>query len=170
MRAIIAGLMLAGLTALCGCGNSGYHKVSGVVLLDGAPVPEVSVAFSPVDPSGEGATGFTDGGGRFQMRGAVGPGVKPGKYKVTLIPKGEVPEGTKSMSQMMAEKYAGGGKGGEKKGEAAAAYKETIKQGAAAAKKAKPIPGVYSDITKTPLTADVPAQKEYTFELKKDAK
>jgi hypothetical protein len=169
MRAILAGLTLAGLTALCGCGGSGYHTVTGVVQLDGEPVPDVSVAFTPEDPSGEGATGFTDSSGRFRMKGAVGSGVKPGKYKVTIISKGEVPPGSKSMSQMMAEKYGGGGKE-QKKGDAAAAYKEQVKAGAAVAKKPTPIPAAYSDITKTPLTADVPAQKEYTFELKKDAK
>ena len=169
MRAISVGLMLAGLAALCGCGNSGYHTVTGVVLLDGAPVPETSVAFTPENPSGEGATGFTDSSGRFRMKGAVGSGVKPGKYKVTIIPKGEVPEGAKSMSQIMAEKYSGG-RAAPKKGEGAAAYREQVKQGAAAAKKPKPIPAVYTDITNTPLKADVPSQTDYTFELKKDAK
>jgi hypothetical protein len=171
MRTLSAGLVLAGLAALCGCGDSGYVSVSGVVLLDGEPVPEVSVAFSPEDPHGENATGFTDESGRFRMKGAVGDGVKPGKYKVTIIPKGEIPEGAKSMSQMMAEKYAGGGGNAKDAAkDAGAAYKQQAKQGAAAAKRARDIPPVYSDITKTPLTADVPAQTNYKFELKKDAK
>lgn len=170
MRAIVAGLFLTGLVMLCGCGGGGYHAVTGVVLLDNEPVPDVSVAFSPDDPNGEGATGFTDGGGRFRMRGAVGSGVRPGKYKITIIPKGEIPAGSKSMSQMMAEKYGGGGAGAAKREDAAAALKQQFKQGAAAAKAPKPIPPMYADITKTPLTADVPGQLDYKFELKKDGK
>lgn len=173
MRTTAVGLLLAGLVALCGCGNSNYKSVSGVVLLDGEPVPDAAVAFVPEDPSSENATGYTDEDGRFSMKSISQDGVKPGKYKVRIEALAERPAPVKGMAQVMAEKYAGG-KGGDTKSaakDASAAYKQQAQESKAAAKRKRvTTPKVYNDIDKTPLRADVPAQTEYKFELTKDAK
>ena len=173
MRTTAAGLFLAGLAALCGCGNSDYKSVSGVVLLDGEPVPEAAVAFVPENPHGEGATGYTDEDGRFSMKSTTQNGVKPGKYKVRIEALAEKPAPTKGMSQIMAEKYAGGGKSDAKAmaKDASMALKQQAAEGKAAAKRKRvTTPKVYNDIDRTPLRADVPAQTDYKFELTKDAK
>jgi hypothetical protein len=171
MRTFAAGLLMAGLMTLCGCGgNAGYETVRGEVRLDGEPVPEAAVAFVPEDPHGEGATGYTDENGRFVMKSHFADGVKPGKYKVRIEALAEKPPPTKGMSEIMAEKYAGGGK--DSKGaakDAKAAYNEMTK-GSTSKRKRLATPAIYNDIDKTPLRADVPAQKQYKFELKKDAK
>jgi hypothetical protein len=171
MRTTAAGLLLAGLVAICGCGDSGYTSVSGVVLLDGEPVPEAAVAFVPEDPHGENATGYTDEDGRFSMTSTTKNGVKPGKYKVRIEALAEKEPPTKGMSQIMAEKY---GKGGQSDAramakDATAALKQQAQEGKAKRKKTS-TPKIYNDIDKTPLRADVPAQTDYKFELTKDAK
>src|SRR5215208_1003538 len=106
MRTFAAGLLTAGLVALCGCGSkAGYVPVRGEVLLDGQPVPEAAVAFVPEDPHGEAATGYSDGDGRFAMKSSFADGVKPGKYKVRIEALAERPQPQKAMGQIMAEKY-----------------------------------------------------------------
>jgi hypothetical protein len=168
MRTFAAGLLMAGLVFLCGCGGrAGYETVRGVVLLDGEPVPEASVAFVPEDPHGEGATGYTDEDGRFVMKSHFADGVKPGKYKVRIEALAEKPKPTKGISQIMAEKRAGGGGDAKSAGkDAKAAYKE----GSSGSRKRLATPPIYNDIDKTPLRADVPAQTQYKFELTKGGK
>jgi hypothetical protein len=169
MRTFAVGLLTAGLVALCGCGGrAGYVTVRGVVRLDGEPVPEAAVAFVPEDPHGEGATGYTDEDGRFVMTSTFADGVKPGKYKVRIEALAERPQPSKAISQIMAEKYGhgvGNAKGAAK--DAKAAYKQMT---TGSKRKRLATPPTYNDIDRTPLRADVPAQKEYNFELKKDGK
>ena len=171
MRTFATGIFAAGLVALCGCGNSGYKSVTGVVLLDGVPVPEAAVAFVPEDPHGENATGYTDESGRFVMKSTNVDGVKPGKYKVRIQAIADKAPPTPGMSQIMAEKFAGGGSAKESSKASSEALKQAAKE-SAAANKAKKLatPPIYNDIDKTPLRADVPGQTEYRFELTKDGK
>src|SRR5262245_37138521 len=171
MRTFATGLFAAGLVALCGCGKAGYVTVHGVVLLDGEPVPEASVAFVPVEPHGEGATGYTDDEGRFVMKSTSVDGVKPGKYKVRILALAEKAPPTPGMSQIMAEKFAAGGSAKDSTKAAGEAYKQSQKDSAAAARKKRlATPPIYNDIDKSPLRAEVPAQTEYKFELTKDGK
>jgi Carboxypeptidase regulatory-like domain len=172
MRTTAVGLLLAGLVALCGCGSSEYKSVSGVVLLDGEPVPEAAVAFVPEDPHGEGATAYTDEDGRFRMKSAVHDGVKPGKYKVRIEALAERPAPVKGMAQIMAEKHAGGNADAKSMAKDAAAVQKQQAQESKAAAKRKRVntPKVYNDIDKSPLRAEIPAQTDYKFELTKDAK
>jgi len=174
MRTFATGLFAAGLVAFCGCGKAGYVTVHGVVLLDGEPVPEASVAFVPEDPHGENATGYTDEEGRFVMKSTSVEGVKPGKYKVRILALAEKAPPTPGISQVMAEKYGHGAQGKTAKDaakDAAEELKRQAKESAAAAKRQKmATPPIYNDIDKTPLRADVPAQTEFKFELKRDAK
>ncbi|WP_157369279.1 hypothetical protein [Zavarzinella formosa] len=70
--------------AFSGCGKEGppTAEVSGVVMLDGVPVPEGSITFTPV----EGTLGATAGGviknGKYQISADKGPGI--GKNKVSI--------------------------------------------------------------------------------------
>src|SRR5262245_30871652 len=169
MRTFAAGLFAAGLVTLCGCGKEGYVSVRGVVLLDGEPVPQASVAFVPEDPHGEGATGYTDEDGQFVMTSTSVKGVKPGKYKVRIEALAEKAPPGKGMSEIMAEKYGHGAQGKTTKNaakDAAEELKRQAKESAAAARRKKmATPPVYNDIDKSPLRADVPAQTEFRFEL-----
>ena len=72
----------------------------------------------------------------------------------------------------MAQKFAAKSEGERK--DAGKQVRQDVKQMQAEqkadAKKRRPTPPVYQDPAKTPLTADVPAQREYKFELKSEAK
>ena len=73
--------------------------------------------------------------------------------------------------ELTAEKFAGGGSTKDSTKAAGEAYKQQQKDSAAAAKKKRlATPAIYNDIDKTPLRAEVPAQTEYRFELKRDPK
>lgn len=74
---------------LCGCGGGpGLVPVEGRVLLDGRPVREVVVTFTPLDETpGSGSIGSTDAEGRFALTDVRGsPGVYVGTYRVSLYP------------------------------------------------------------------------------------
>ncbi|MCA9179251.1 MAG: carboxypeptidase regulatory-like domain-containing protein [Planctomycetales bacterium] len=78
----------AGLLAT-GCGGGAKLStvpISGSVSQNGAAVPNVSVVFNAVDPSGRNATAITDANGKFAAVTTMEPndGIMPGKYKVTL--------------------------------------------------------------------------------------
>ncbi len=68
-----------------GCnGGAGGLPVTGEVTLDGQPVEGAVVTFSPTDADGVPATGTTDSTGRFNLSSAVGEGVAPGSYAVSI--------------------------------------------------------------------------------------
>lgn len=172
-RTICALLLAAGVAALTGCARTGFHSVSGVVTMGGQPVEGAIVIFHPADNTeggGQVANGVTDSGGKFKM-GTInnGDGVKPGKYKVTVFRPTEKLERQKTMSEVMAEMHSNKGENKNIGKEALQVHKEEI---AEAAKKAKanPTPEAYNDPKTTPLVADVPAQTDYTFDLKTNAK
>lgn len=74
---------LIGIAACSGCGTpSGPVQVSGVILVDGQPLPGAGVFFIAVDPSlpARPAHGTTDAAGRY----ALYPGVSPGAYRVIV--------------------------------------------------------------------------------------
>lgn len=80
--------LLFSLAPLCslGCGgysHSGAVTVSGVVTMDGTPVPFVEVAFeSETKPS---AFGITDEEGNYQLATRrYGAGALPGDYKIKI--------------------------------------------------------------------------------------
>ncbi|MFW6170145.1 MAG: hypothetical protein ACODAD_06620 [Planctomycetota bacterium] len=94
---LLFGLAMAVLL-LSGCGDStpvlDTEPVEGVVTLDGEPVPEATVMFSPVN-EGEGtaAAGMTDAEGEYRLtaqpsggaKGKPGAGTTPGEYYVGVI-------------------------------------------------------------------------------------
>jgi len=77
--------------AFAGCGGpSGpaVEFVEGVVLLDGAPVADCVVGFSPLDPGGLSAFGQTDATGTYRLTcsrgGKPAGGAVAGRYAVSL--------------------------------------------------------------------------------------
>jgi hypothetical protein len=108
-------LMLAcGFTALTliggGCGSSKQPvPVSGIVTLDGEPLPDARVTFNPIDTGGWMAFGQTDKQGRFSLTTLNGkPGALPGEYKITVEYLGELTEASAAiatdMKRMLAER------------------------------------------------------------------
>lgn len=93
-------LLLAGSLFLVGCGEGGSDvstvPVTGVVTLDGNPLPGASVSFSPKDSTGRAAVGMTDMDGKFSlMTVSPGDGAVPGEYGVTVTKGGASASGPK---------------------------------------------------------------------------
>lgn len=90
------------LLLLGGCGGSGLIPVKGVLTLDGTPVEGAMIAFIAED-GGSAAQGWTRPDGTFALESGDQTGIKPGKYKITVLkvpitadkgkalPKSEVP-------------------------------------------------------------------------------
>ncbi len=80
-----AGAMLLLALAFSGCGSSsdGINReaVSGAVMLDGKPLPDGSILFSPME-TGPSAGGVVVGG-KFSIPRSDGPA--PGSYRVEII-------------------------------------------------------------------------------------
>ncbi len=78
------------LIALSGCGatNSALVPVGGIVTMNGQPVAELIVTFTPTGETlGNGALGGTDTEGRFILMDVRGePGAYVGEYRVSLYP------------------------------------------------------------------------------------
>jgi hypothetical protein len=116
--------------AAAGCGDAGPRRVPvvGRLLIDGKPLPNMAVNFSPVgDTKGSGAIGASDADGNFTLADVRGPaGVVAGVYKVHLYPG--PPPGIKpgDPADVVSKPSAGG------------------------------IPGVYIDPHNTPLRVTVP--------------
>jgi hypothetical protein len=93
MRLLFCGCLLF----LVGCGGSGGPElpVSGIVTLDGNPVPDATVRFYPdqgTDPTSSGYA-VTGSDGKFVITSGQGKkGLVAGKYKVT-VSKGKVQTG-----------------------------------------------------------------------------
>jgi hypothetical protein len=75
------------VTTLAGCGGDGLNlaPVEGVVTLDGTPVGDAGVVFSPVDPAqGPPASGATNSQGHFTLMTNNREGAPIGEHKVTI--------------------------------------------------------------------------------------
>ncbi len=71
-------VLLIGGLLVCGCSPRGGPKVTGTVLLDGAPVADAVVSFYPKSPGGITNFALTDAEGHFE--------IKPDKARRTLSP------------------------------------------------------------------------------------
>ena len=85
------GTFLAAFALIAGCGKGGLAtvNVTGIVTLDGEPVPHANVTFTP-RVQGEGDTGFgvTDANGLYRLQtlmGAADAGTTPGMYDVFIV-------------------------------------------------------------------------------------
>jgi len=85
MRLLLKGLLSVVLFGIAGCSGStdqpDLAEVSGVVTLDGKPVPGVNILFQP--ESGRAAVGMTDDEGRYELEYVYGvSGCKMGSNTV----------------------------------------------------------------------------------------
>jgi hypothetical protein len=159
-------LFLLAAVGLVGCGGSELSPVSGTVLIDGQPFADAAVLFTPEAGDGLAATGETDESGRFVMKTrGTEPGVRPGKYKVIInaVDK-NAPRATHPSEAFgkIAENNAGKKVDGNKE------YRKIQAEAIKAARK-KPH-SKYSDPQSTPLTAEVPRDREVKFELTSEGK
>ncbi len=87
-NALLLGAMLSLIT---GCGESGptLTEVQGTVLLDGKPLPNASLEFSP-EKKGSPSYGTTDESGRYKLRfDRDRDGAEPGPHKVRISMEGD---------------------------------------------------------------------------------
>jgi hypothetical protein len=83
---IAASLMVGG----CSSGGDGLPRepISGTVTLDGAPLAQGNIAFTPADPSTGSGVGAVVVGGAYEVPRAQGP--VPGSYVVSISSTEEV--------------------------------------------------------------------------------
>jgi hypothetical protein len=142
-------LVLAVSVGIVGCGSGGKHKVSGVVKLDGQPLPGAVVTFYPFDGTkGKMASGTTDNDGNFQLTTSKpNDGALPGEYKITVVyAEGiEPPSGVTGMKQAF----------------------EGLEKAKKQQKKAPKfvVPTKYGDPGKTDLKQSVPTDGKVTLDL-----
>ncbi|HEX4612202.1 MAG TPA: carboxypeptidase-like regulatory domain-containing protein [Urbifossiella sp.] len=139
--------ILTAAVAIAGCGGPAVPAptpVEGVVLLNGQPLPNAQVMFTPTAPglpAGAVASATTDDAGRFVLTTGGKTGAVPGEHLVTVA-EGPVPEELR----------------GEQDQEKAAKARAGLKN--------RPIPPRYGTATKSDLRVTVTKdQKEYKVEL-----
>jgi hypothetical protein len=120
-------------------------EASGVVLLNGVPLPKAQVRFTPlkeVKPEYI-ARAVTDDQGRFTLSCHAGPGAAAGENKVTVL-EAEIPNHLLPETKQLE----------------LAAYLRALKN--------RPIPPVYATVATTPLEVTVTEeQQEYKIELRR---
>jgi hypothetical protein len=142
-------------TSIVGCGPKGpaVEMVEGKILLDGEPLAEALVGFSPAGGGGLPAAGLTGADGSFRLnavKGAKpGAGTAVGEYVVTVAKR--VTEGPAGPSGTDDPNY----------GKSAGVLVEP--------KVKNLVPDVYGDPKTSPLKASVVAGKN-AFEFKLDSK
>src|SRR5581483_10542627 len=86
------GLPLFALAAIAlflgGCGGEklpGLGEVAGTVTLDGKPLPDAAIQFTPADASATASVGQTDATGKYELYYSRGhKGAKVGEHTVTI--------------------------------------------------------------------------------------
>jgi hypothetical protein len=140
------------LIAICGCakGPPPMTEVSGLVLLDGQPLPQAKVEFCPV-LKGFGAemnsSAVTDDQGRFTLANSltIVPGAVIGQHRV-LITERATPAEFRSQDPQTQARYG--------------AFMAKLKN--------RPIPAPYGVLVTAPLVEVKLDQKEYNIELKRN--
>lgn len=144
----------------CGGGGSGVSTVpvTGVVTLDGSPLPGATVSFSPQGGGGRAAVGTTDIDGKFSlMTVAPGDGAVPGSYGVAV---------TKKAIAAAAATGDARHSGGQMTPEQTQAMMDAVK-GAKPVEAKSDLPERYASASSSGLTATVEARgtNNFTFEL-----
>ncbi|MEW4562717.1 carboxypeptidase-like regulatory domain-containing protein [Bremerella sp. JC770] len=84
MKLLASSCSLLAMTLLLGCGPSTTEATTGTVTLDGEPLPDAEIIFTP-EEGGRPAVAETDSGGNFELIYTVGEkGAPPGKYVVRV--------------------------------------------------------------------------------------
>jgi len=92
VRALQLGLVML-LGSVCGCSEK-MPTVSGLVTIDGKPVPEGMISFQPVS-GGAIAVARISPDGSYSVKTGSDAGLKPGEYKIAVsAPKGIIPAPT----------------------------------------------------------------------------
>jgi hypothetical protein len=150
-----------------GCGGVRHTPVTGLVTLDGQPYGDVLITFIPANSTEMTPVGRADATGKFQM-GTETPtnGVKPGKYKVTVVPgppKDSKATGHPSEAFLKKAQPAAG------KVDANKEYRKIEIEGTRASRKTHPT--IYADPARTPLEVEVTNEpRDVKLELKSNAK
>lgn len=102
-----AGLLLSLLTAGCGKGVAGRGAIQGDVKLDGKPLEQGSILFTPT----EGTKGVVTGGeiknGHFQLAGKDGPAAGWNRVEIRAVRKtGKMVQKPLAPQGEMVEEYA----------------------------------------------------------------
>lgn len=86
LRLLGIAVCLAGIAALSGCGSGyGVTPASGVVMMDGQPVPEAKVMFHPIDGGPRTSYGTTNEKGEFKVSTyGMYDGALIGRHVVTI--------------------------------------------------------------------------------------
>src|SRR5437879_2260538 len=115
MRLRSSAVLLLG-PLLAGCDGSKYTKVSGRVTLNGQPLANAAVVFSPVavkdnDNPGPGSGAKTDADGRYTLliAGNETKGAVLGKHKVriTLVSDADPADDKPQKAKQLPRKYSG---------------------------------------------------------------
>lgn len=104
---IAALILITGISmGMVGCGTAeGLGRVTGVVKLDGQPVPDASVEFTPVDGKGLTSYGRTDKSGYYEMmatRTEKGAAIGQNRVKISTH---EVIDNSHSVPEKIPTKY-----------------------------------------------------------------
>jgi hypothetical protein len=150
-------LLLVFMLAAGGCSSKDKPViVEGVVTLDGQRLPGATVTFVPDREGRRPASGRTDDDGTFELTTFhPGDGALPGTYKVTV---------SKAVEEAAPEETQEKGLTG-KKILYGAAKSPKGKKSLAAKAAASPVPAMYRDTMKTPLSQTVPAKEKVRIEL-----
>jgi hypothetical protein len=116
-RSLANTLLITGLATLTGCGPGGpaLGKVTGLVTLDGKPLPNASVSFMPIGEGGV-ATGVTDASGKYELSHPSGKGAVVGKNKVAVtsihkteskVDMSQIPSDSPEYAKMLEQSNAG---------------------------------------------------------------
>lgn len=101
MRNTIYCLLCALCLAASGCGGKvATNMVEGTITMDGAPLADATITFSPVSQgSGMIGVGTSDAEGKFTLQtvaGAIGKGTTAGEYTIFVTKTEAVPTGNTS--------------------------------------------------------------------------
>ena len=102
---ILSGLCLALLISGCSGTDDGYGRVQGVVKLDGEPLPDATVEFTPVNGVGMTTYGRTDSRGEYDMMASEkkwGSAVGMNKVKISTY---DVIDSSHSIPEKVPMKY-----------------------------------------------------------------
>lgn len=102
---LFSGLSLTLLLVGCGGVDDGYGRVKGVVKLDGEPLSEASVEFTPVNGVGMTSYGRTDSSGAYDMMATddkMGSAVGVNKVRISTY---DVIDSSRSIPEKVPMKY-----------------------------------------------------------------
>lgn len=113
MRRIYVCVAVVLCFCLAGCGGGGGElnlnlvRVEGTVTLDGSPLANKGLMFTPQSGDGVAAGGTTDAGGKYTLTAMVAnatsdqEGVPPGQYKVSVFEPMITVEGEENMEMII---------------------------------------------------------------------